>query len=329
MKSNQTGTALILAWPETYCKQAGGWYDDLLFRLKISKHRYYKVGHAAVVLIDHQSSVCHYFDFGRYHAPFGYGRVRSAETDHELNLRTNAHFNENGEVSNLEEILQEIVHKEECHGTGSLHSGTFSINFESAFLSAKQMEAISPIPYGPFLINGSNCSRFVRSVMLAGCLSIFKRVRLKIPFTISPTPLGNIRSVENYKIVRPNYEINSFKPKPQNKSFYLKTLDAPKRPNNLFDKAHWLAGEGGGSWFDIEVCTGFLRVRKFSPTGKKESDGIFSNDIDFDIMSSYDITYPTNSNILSIEQNDRKFFFSFLEHHASFIQKSNLTLQYA
>ncbi len=83
----EKGFAIALAWPEMYCKQTGAWYDDLSYWLGISKNRFYKVGHAAVVLVD-PSGKCHYYDFGRYHAPYGYGRVRSAEADHDLRVNT-------------------------------------------------------------------------------------------------------------------------------------------------------------------------------------------------------------------------------------------------
>ena len=48
----------------------------------IKKGNYYKVGHSAIVLINPNQLKCHYFDFGRYHAPKNYGRVRDEITDH-------------------------------------------------------------------------------------------------------------------------------------------------------------------------------------------------------------------------------------------------------
>ncbi len=73
-----TGFAIAIAWPSTFCKQPGSWYDPLTLWLGVNYNHYYRVGHAAVVLIDPDKNKCHYFDFGRYHAPFQYGRVRNA-----------------------------------------------------------------------------------------------------------------------------------------------------------------------------------------------------------------------------------------------------------
>ncbi|MDQ3395429.1 MAG: hypothetical protein M3512_15145, partial [Bacteroidota bacterium] len=71
--NRKKGFAILLAWPETFCKQAGGWYDPLLSWLGISKNHYYRVGHAAVVLVNGFNGSLQYFDFGRYHSPYGYG----------------------------------------------------------------------------------------------------------------------------------------------------------------------------------------------------------------------------------------------------------------
>jgi len=38
-----TGFAIALAFPDTYCKQAGAWYDNLLNWLGIANNNYYKV----------------------------------------------------------------------------------------------------------------------------------------------------------------------------------------------------------------------------------------------------------------------------------------------
>lgn len=199
-----SGIAIALAWPETLCKQAGAWYDKPLKYLKINKGNYYKVGHAATVLINKENGGCHYFDFGRYHAPYGHGRVRSSYTDHDLEINTIARFNQKDELENLEEILTELYQNESCHGTGEIHASTISISFDKAFKKANEMQLISPIQYGPFVPKGTNCSRFVNTVLLAGKPSILKQIRLLFPITFSPTPIGNVKSLENYTIIGEN-----------------------------------------------------------------------------------------------------------------------------
>jgi len=173
MENNKTGFGIALAWPRTYCKQSGAWYDPIMNFLKISDNNFYRVGHAALVLIDKETKKCHYYDFGRYQAPFAHGRVRSGVTDHELDLQTVAKFS--GEIlENLKEILTELQSKEVYHGEGDIHGSYTNINFEKANKKALQLQNDSPIIYGPFIPKGSNCSRFVSSVILAGKPESFK-----------------------------------------------------------------------------------------------------------------------------------------------------------
>ncbi|HQS05739.1 MAG TPA: hypothetical protein PLT16_08890 [Daejeonella sp.] len=193
-----TGFAISIAWPETLCKQAGAWYDSIMDLLGFSKNNYYKVGHSAVVLIEIETGNCYYFDFGRYHAPFGQGRVRDVETDHDLQIYTQAQVSIlRNELLNFKEILLELTENKSCHGSGTLHASYTRINFEKAFCFAKKMQNMSPWKYGPFVIQGTNCSRFVRSVVLSGDPPIFDKLKLFVPLTISPSPIGNVNSLRN------------------------------------------------------------------------------------------------------------------------------------
>ena len=204
-----TGIAIALAWPETLCKQAGAWYDGLMNILGFSKNNYYKVGHAAVVLIEKESGNCFYFDFGRYHAPFGHGRVRDIETDHDLQIFTKAKVDENKNIFNIEQILNELAQNEACHGLGTLHASFTNINFDKAYQNAKSMQEKSPWKYGPFIWSGTNCSRFVRTVILSGEPSFVEKLKLTFPYTISPLPIGNVISLKEYKSINTSNEINS------------------------------------------------------------------------------------------------------------------------
>lgn len=192
------GIAIALAWPQTFCKQAGAWYDEPMRWLGLNKNNYYKVGHAAVILVDPADGSCHYYDFGRYHTPAQHGRVRSAFTDHELEIKTKAIFDERGMPGNIYEILLEVFANSSCHGTGSMHASYCRVSFGAAYAKAIEMQRISPIPYGPFLPDGTNCSRFVNSVVRAGKPELISRLLLVAPKTLSPTPLSNVRALNNY-----------------------------------------------------------------------------------------------------------------------------------
>ena len=190
------GFAIALAWPETKCKQAGAWYDPLLYHLGINKNGYYKIGHSAVVLINPDTMRCHYFDFGRYHAPHGYGRVRSFETDHDLLIETKAILSEDEkEVLNLEEILTELYFNRSTHGDGRIVGISTAVNFTEAIQYAYDLQDNDFLKYGPFQIGGTNCSRFVSDLIKTSTPSTFLKVKLQFPLTISPSPMWNLWSI--------------------------------------------------------------------------------------------------------------------------------------
>lgn len=185
------GIGIILAWPETKCKQSGAWFDKSMKWVGFNKNGYYKVGHAAICLINANGDV-HYFDFGRYHAPHGFGRIRSAETDFDLQVKTKVEFNKNNLPINIEEVITELQNNTSCHGDGKLHYSTITIDFELAIKKAKEMQKAIFLPYGPFVFKGTNCSRFVRSVAKVGALSPINKIALTIPPMVTPTPAWNV-----------------------------------------------------------------------------------------------------------------------------------------
>lgn len=186
----RNGFAIPIAWPETYCKQPAAWYGNLIHILGFGENYYYKVGHAALVLIDSTGN-CFYFDFGRYHAPWGFGRARDSITDHELSIDTKALISEK-KILNFNNILTEIHAKKACHGTGKTVASYVTIDFDFAYKKAKQLQLDSPLEYGPFIWKGTNCSRFVRTVILAGKLSFLNHLKLFFPWSLTPTPMTNV-----------------------------------------------------------------------------------------------------------------------------------------
>ncbi len=268
--------AIALAWPETYCKKAGAWYDKPANFFGVAKDHYYKVGHSAVILIQPGTCKCLYFDFGRYHAPEGYGRVRDESTDHELVINTRAEITEYQKLNNFQQIIDEVQSNKACHGQGQLYAGFTRIDFKKAFKIAKDAQNQGIIHYGPFTPKGTNCSRFVRKVLFHATLSLLLKLRLTFPWTISPTPIGIIRNLKIRK--KANLEISN--PEKQNNSiskFINSTLPQPKRPENIPESAQWLAGEGAGSWFYIKNVSNEneFEIQRFSPDGFMECKGIF------------------------------------------------------
>ncbi len=185
--------ALILAWPETKCKQAGAWYDSVTHALGFAKDGYYKVGHAAIALVDGRNGNVKYFDFGRYHSPHGYGRIRDEETDHDLKINTIVQWEETIPL-NLPDLIEELQSNESCHGEGPIQVGILPIDFKKSFTRAIEMQSEEFWVYGPFVRKGTNCSRFVRTVAKAGSKKRLRSFKMSVPWMISPTPMWNVLS---------------------------------------------------------------------------------------------------------------------------------------
>lgn len=307
IKNKYSGFAIAIAWPETFCKQPGYWYDGIINYLKISKNHYYKIGHAALILIDNNEKKCHYFDFGRYHSPFQTGRVRSAVTDNGLLIKTSAEISDDGkEINNFKEIITELQLNAECHGEGKIQASYCHINFRKAFDKAIKLQELSPIPYGPFKYKGSNCSRFVNTSILAGRPDWKFWAKLYFFVPLTPTPLNNVNSLNN-KIVLKNLLLNKnfHPPSVKDKSILKKTLPKPKQPEKIPQISQWLSGEGAGSWFSIKLKNSKFSINRFNPIGMLECTALFEieNNIIFDINQTYKFTYSSHCNKVSILQN--------------------------
>ena len=195
----QNDFIVTLAWPEGMVTAPGAWYDKIA-----STNGKYRVGHSAIVLISSETKKSHYFDFGRYHTPQGYGRARDIETDKDLAL-SDVKI-EDGEILNLEAILLELSKMKSTHVEGKMYAALIQkVNFTNAFSVAKRIQEKGMLPYGPFIRRGSNCSRFVATVIQSSGLSFIKKLRFKYPFCISPSPKRNVSITNhNYYIVENN-----------------------------------------------------------------------------------------------------------------------------
>jgi len=207
MPVKSSGILIALAWPNTYCKGTGAWYDGLAEKLRISKNSYYRVGHAALVLVHTDSGTAEYFDFGRYHCPAGFGRVRSVHSDHELALNFTAQIKADGQLANLSDLLSELSSMPQCHGDGPLIAAQSLVNYQKSRNYIAAQEAQELIAYGPFVKGGTNCARFVHSTLDKGFAAFNWRLKLaKYP---SPLPLFLVKSIGSTYVIPsltiPNY----------------------------------------------------------------------------------------------------------------------------
>jgi hypothetical protein len=331
MKLNDhfSGFAIALAWPQTWCKQPNAWYDSLMLKLGISVNHYYRAGHAALVLIEKSSGICHYFDFGRYHAPFEHGRIRSAVTDHDLDLPVKARTTaDRKSLANFSEILEFLHQNQACHGNGDLFGSYTEINFQKAYNKALQMHQDSPIPYGPFLPKGSNCSRFVHTVILAGMPKIKYAFRMCYKVPLTPTPMSNVNALPHKTRISALQPWELFYPgvKPD-KSALQDTLPQPVRRKTIPAKAQWLSGEGAGSWFHIEKRNDdhFL-VTRYSPEGAVECSSDFRNDaaVYFDPALPFEVVHLSHCAKVRLIQNGQSIILTRIPEDGSSWRESSL-----
>jgi hypothetical protein len=314
----KTGAFVAIAWPDTRIRNASSWYDGPMKVLGICKSDgYYNIGHAALLLIDYRNGDVRYFDFGRYHTPFGYGRVRDVQSDPELEIMTKG-IVENGQVINIKKILLELHPNQSTHGDGKLVcSVTPDIDFDLALASAKSIQGREAVPYGPFQPFGSNCSRFVASIYRAGFTSHLKKLRISNRYLYFHSPTsniiytyskGNVFIVEQGMFRVEESMMNIF----LNKSKFLP--EAKKETNdttaNLPEPVICLSGTGGSTFFLLEKTdkSHLFRIRRYSEYGNLEIDDIFQlQSIGFKINEPFAFDYISNGIAVKVKQDEKVF----------------------
>ena len=97
----------------------------------------------------------------------------------------------------------------------------------------------------------------------------------------------------------------------RNSNFLKQTLLEPERPDSLPKTAHWLAGEGAGSWFYIEnnSTDNSYKIKRFSPKGKLECEGVFEVESSESILilnQPYKFVHLSHCAFVHIEQEGHK-----------------------
>jgi hypothetical protein len=198
---------IMLAWPETPAIQVGSWYEPVMKLLGFNKNGYYKAGHSALVLVNYSSTELHYFDFGRYHTPVKFGRVRNQDTDPNLKISIKANFDTENKLVNLDKILLYLSKQKDFHGKGKMYASVYyGINYNKAFSFAKKQQNKGAVPYGPFAYKGTNCSRFTSRILRAGTDNLYKKLQSILPLSLTQTPLGNVLIAANNKFF---YEVEN------------------------------------------------------------------------------------------------------------------------
>ncbi|NJB84073.1 DUF6695 family protein [Wenyingzhuangia aestuarii] len=325
MESN--GIIVVLSYPDTVVRPAHTEFSSKIWPLiGVGSKNAVQAGHAALLLINKQSGAVDYYDFGRYITSYGMGRVRSKETDVELEVPLKAII-DNKELKNIDELLLWLdKHPEKTHGEGRLVASINNqIDYNKAKVFIDDMIAQKEIPYGAFVKNGSNCARFVTDTIINSCACTSVKLKLKTSNLLTPSPIGNAikGTTEDAVFVVENKEVKHYVNRSVLKEYFtcftnkfdveLNKIGTELPNKDLFnlENATWLGGIGSGAWFRIELATeNQFQIARYTAGGSKDYQGNFSCESKgFDLNEFYCFVHPTNCKEAFVYQNNQQFVF--------------------
>ncbi len=322
---NSDGAVVILSYPDTFVRPAYTEFSSKVWPLfGVGSKDAVQAGHAALLLVKKDTGVINYYDFGRYITTFGYGRVRSKNTDVELEVPIKAHYKANT-ILNLEEILLWLSkHPEKTHGEGRLVASVhYEISYQKALDYIEGLIQRQEIPYGAFDKKGTNCARFVTDTIIKSTLDRKIKRSLQISNMFTPSPIGNvIKGVTDNNIFsveegRVEHYINRSVLKEYASCFFneyqgaLNTIGTEQPNSEQFhpDKGTWLGGIGSGAWFVLNLAEGVngYSLQRYNQFGEKEFEGVFTlKKGNLDLTKAYCFKHPTNCKIAYLEQNEKQ-----------------------
>ncbi|NQX78511.1 DUF6695 family protein [Gilvibacter sp.] len=314
----QDGKLVAMAFPDTFVRMSSERLCRFLPLVGLGTRSHIKAGHAALVLIENATGKARYYDFGRYVTPEGHGRVRGANTDAELEIPFKGRFDANFNLKNTEEFLLWLeAHPEKTHGEGRLLASVCDkIDFNRAKAYIDSLQGRGSIPYGAFVKEGSNCSRFVTETLLASTQDpkIIKRLNRNKKFT--PSTVGNVEQAATESAV---YQVHQGKIETFNGTAFKENL------KNYFDKKHGhtsncaaleaphdkaqlLTGIGSSAWFDLQegpTRSQFV-INRYNEKKTQDFSGIFTADAPLDLQLPYSFIYDSNCEKCTVVQQQQQ-----------------------
>lgn len=325
---NNTGIVLTLAYPETIVMVSKEWFSPYLRFFGIGKKNYVRAGHAALVLINKETGVLEYHDFGRYITSEPHGRVRGKDTDNELDFPIKAQI-ENGNIQNLNEILQFLATQPKLtHGDGKLVASVCkAVDYQKARTHITQMQERHFIRYAAFIKNACNCARFVTDTLIASVTDLKIKKKLEASKRFTPSTVGNVILANTEAHVFEVSETGVISKytdslKREHVRCFLDRLNGhqpnftgtlqPKPTDGLHEKAQWLSGIAAGAWFELYATSNVLiyRFRRISPHGNIDVDADFVVDNPhFEYHKTYEFMHYSNCKFFHVEQEGNVFRF--------------------
>ena len=325
------GKIVVLAYPDTFVKMSDEWICKFLPLVGLGTKEYIKAGHAAQVLINTENGEALYYDFGRYITPNGFGRVRSAKTDAELEIPFAIEFDAHQKIVNLDQLLLWLeANPQKTHGEGRLLASVCEpIDFEKAKSYADSLQNKGSIPYGAFDKKGSNCARFVTETILAGTSE--KRIQKALAFNkkFTPSGVGNVEKAGLVKvfevfngIVKP-FEGSAFK---ENLKNYFHKKKSTEVERATFFKAHEnlqkLEGIGSSAYFEVILDStlpkNHFRIKRYNDLLIEDFDGVYFSE-DFDINKPFQFTYDSHCAFCHVLQGGKKIKLDVVNRYSDFV----------
>lgn len=325
---NNTGIILTLAYPETIVMVSKEWFSPFLRFFGVGKKNYIRAGHAALVLINKETGILEYYDFGRYITPQPMGRVRGSDTDNELCFPLIAQI-KNGNIINLNSILQFLAtHPKLTHGDGKMVASVCNaIDYKRARTHITSMQDKHFIRYAAFIKDACNCARFVTDTLIASVTNNTIKNNLEKSKWFTPSTVGNVvlaNTQTHVFEVNETGEISKFggSQKSENVHCFLDKLKnhipnfvgtlEPKLVNGLHEKAQWLPGIAAGAWFELhrtETKKEYF-FRRISPDGNVDVEAIFIVENDaFNYHESFKFIHYSNCKFFNVKQQNMVFRF--------------------
>ncbi|MGL5015649.1 MAG: DUF6695 family protein [Bacteroidales bacterium] len=314
-------TLIVMAYPEAIVRTTPSLYSEILPYLGMGVPGRIRAGHACMVIVKEGSSEFEYFDFGRYITPDGYSRVRGKDSDPETKVDVIAQW-DGKHLLNVEELLQWLHdHPEKTHGSGDLYASVSEIvNYERVKEYIEEIQQRELLPYGPFVKNGSNCSRFVTGAMYHGILDEDVQQDIELTCTFTPSVLANVEAANTYDYY---YVVDKDGVSKLDNSLFVTQMDllfdggegyAPyssegslTTPSDIKaeEEWHWLGGIGSGAWYEVEETDmhNVFNVSQYNSHGKREfSSNFVANTTDsVELENDFRVIYPAHFRTVTLK----------------------------
>lgn len=326
--------AIPISWPDQTARGDEAWMG-FLKKIGLVKNLNFKVGHAAILLIERRTGAIRYYDFGRYIAPRGYGRARSALFDPRLEVKTQANWKENN-LLNLKEILSELTSNEKAtHGGGRLLcSIAEGINFKLATEYAERIVSKGPLLYGALANENNSCSRYVAQILTEGMDKQDSRIRsILYPECLKASPTSNVTNAARSGLIH-IYTQNELSQKTMNRrqsllfqidllkdNFYsaraakLKDdshpglIGEPARHSTIPKKATWLGGIGEGVWMHLEQIDNLYLITRYHVSGEEDYKVVAYTEENFLYEAPYEFTFDIDYRKHVVNQSNQHITF--------------------